>query len=71
MKALIEILKDLASLLFAGLLGLIGLAMVRLLRGVPFVDSEGNIAWLTIIIGIAFFIVGYFIFNFGKKILEK
>lgn len=71
MKALVEILKVLASFLFAGLLGLIGLAMVRLVRGVPFVDSEGNIAWITIITGIAFFVVGYFIFNFGVKIFEK
>ena len=71
MKAIIEIIKEIGSMLFAGIFGLVGLALVNVVVGVNLVDSDGNIAWRAIIVGIVFVVVGHFIYKFGEKLFEK
>ena len=71
MKAIIEIIKEIGSMLFAGIFGLVGLALANIVVGVDLVDSDGNIAWRAIIVGIVFIVVGHFIYKFGEKLFEK
>lgn len=71
MKAIIEFLKEIGSMIFAGIFGLVGVALINVVVGVRLWDSDGNIAWRAIIVGIVFVVVGHFIYKFGEKIFEK
>ena len=66
-----DILKELGAIFFAGLFGLVGSFLVNINVNIPFFDKEGHIAWLLIIVGIAFAVIGHYIYKFGEKILEK
>jgi len=68
-KALIELLKEIGSAVFAGLFGLIGLLMVNFVAW-PLWSADG-IGWQAILVAVVFVIVGYFIYRFGEKIFDK
>jgi len=70
-KDLIEILKELRAILFAGLFGLIGAFLVNVIINIPLFDKEGHIAWLLIIVAIALAVIGHYIYKLGEKIIEK
>ena len=67
MKAIIEILKEMGSILFAGIFGLIGLALANVVIGVCLWYSDGNIAWRSIIVGIAFVVL---VVHAGNKVTQ-
>ena len=71
MKNLIEIIKQIVPMIVIGALAVIGYALAHFGFALEFIDNNGNILWKSILISVALFIVGYFIYRAAEKLWAK